>query len=391
MDGLASADSCPGFLLPSRGEDTPGRPPKTQSAGFVPSPANSAPESAADEVQFFDPAGHNTDAESLSRVLESLDLLVQIQQRGEEIRTQLNKIDAILLQSRTVAALIERVIRVLEHDLDLTMVRILLQADHPVSRAFRWISSPGSGLISRDHPINDFVSLSPHVLDDPSGALSASLFGESASTIGSAVLAHLCAGQEDLGLMCLASSNPRRYFDGMNMELIAGLADKIALGINNAWEHENATRNLLHNHELGIFTETFFLEYLGKEFNRAWRNRRPFSLVAMSWSSAVPGIPSSGQVTECVLRNIRSADVAAQAGPSSFLLLLPDTPVNGAMSVMERLTAVASEQFHENFVLRAGVTEFSKDSAVVSVLLDRARSALHKAEEQGEGIVSELY
>jgi GGDEF domain-containing protein len=174
----------------------------------------------------------------------------------------------------------------------------------------------------------------------------------------------------------------------MNTDLIASVADKIALGITNAWDHENAMRAMVKSHAQGIFNESFFFEYLDKELHRAWRNRRPFSLAAMSWSSSDSGCsPSSAEVADLVLRNIRSSDLVAQGDTVNFWSLLPDTDANAAKNMAQRLLDAAAERFDGDLALHVGITEFSKDAAVLSTLTDAAKSALRQAQEEHTRIV----
>ncbi len=100
--------------------------------------------------------------------------------------------------------------------------------------AFPWGIIPGHFLA------NESVTSDPFILDDPSGDLAQTLFEEAAGVMGSAAVAYLCVDQQEVGPALLGSSDPRRYCGDMNTDLIAALAEKLALGIKNAWDHENA-------------------------------------------------------------------------------------------------------------------------------------------------------
>jgi uncharacterized protein YigA (DUF484 family) len=390
MDGLVTADMCSASLHHSQGEEPPGGRPKQELAPNAFPLDDPLHGCLSEAIQVLGQPECELEEADLSRLLKSFDMVFQLHQRSQEIRTHLEKIDGILLTSRTVAGLIERVTDVLENDLDLVATRILIRADHPVSSIFGRTSPLGGAIIPSHFLANESITTDPFILDDPSGDLSHTLFGESTSVIGSAAVAYLCPDKEELGLLCLGSSDPRRYCGDMSTDLIASLAEKIALGIKNAWDHENALKGMLRKHSQGVFTETFFLEYLEKEFDRAWRNRRPFSLAVLSWSSSEPGgSPSSAEVTDFVIENMRSADVAAHGDTVSFWFLLPDTDANAAKNMAQRLLDAADERFDGDLVLHVGITEFSKDAPVLSMLIDRAKSALRKAQEAGARVVIE--
>jgi len=332
-----------------------------------------------DAMHVFGPSSV-IESDDLCRLLQSFDTILSLHQRSEEIRACLETIDGILLKSRTVAGVIELVTAVLEKALDLIAVRILIRADHPMSALFTLSLPKGCGLIAGDVCGKESSSVDPFVLNDATGNLCRALLGEAATHVGSAVVGPLWLDNEELGLLCLASADGQRYVHDMDTSMVAELAKKIALGLMNAFEHENASRRMLRTGSGELFNEAFFLEYVTKEFNRAWRNPRPFSIMALSWSGTQPGHPSEEKVAAFLAGNIRSADVAAQGDAVRCWILLPDTDVSGAQHLASRLVDQATETFGTDLDLRAGITEFTTNAAVMPMLLDRAQFALARAE-----------
>lgn len=323
------------------------------------------------------------DREEDCRLIRSFDMIFQLHQRSEEIRSHLDHIDCLLLKSRTLPGLVQGLIATLESEFDLTAARILFRQDHPVAEIFKGAAPIGTGItppgfIERE---SLFPSV-PFVLDDPNGDLSHSLFGEATPLLSSAVAANLCVTGNELGLLCLGSDDPNRYCGGMNTDLIASLADKIALGIQNAWDHESRARESLMGSVDGIFCESFFREYLAKEFHRSWRSRNVFSLMALSWTSCLTD-QSFEEVAEQIRAQLRSSDVAAEDDSGRLWILLPDTDVNGASVVAERLSRGVVEEFDQAVMLHFGITAFSKEATSVSNLLNRAQAALTEAVESG--------
>ena len=287
------------------------------------------------------------DKEEDCRLIRSFDMIFQLHQRSEEIRSHLDHVDRLLLKSRTLEGLVQRLIDALESEFDLTAARILFRQDHPVAELFKWAAPRGTGITPPGFIERESMFPSgPFVLDDPNGDLSRSLFGEAAPLLSSAVAANLCVDGNELGLLCLGSDDPNRYCGGMNTDLIASLADKIALGIKNAWDHESRARESLVGCVEGIYCESFFREYLAKEFHRSWRSRNVFSLMALSWTSS-PTDRSFEEVAEQIRAQLRSSDVAAEDDSARLWILLPETDVNGASIVAERLTRSVVEEFDQ--------------------------------------------
>lgn len=322
------------------------------------------------------------DDDQNDELIRSFDMIFRLHQRSEEIRSHLERIDRILLNARSVAALSERIIESLEADLELVAVRLLFKDDHPVASVFRRNACYGVGVIAEDFVDNEGLFRSdPFILDDPSGNLGHRLFGDSASLIASAAVAPLCNDHEELGLLCLGSNDPCRYCGGMNTELIASMADKISLGIRNAWDHETALRRAFKTAADGVYTEAFFREYLEKQFNRGWRHGSTFSVLAVSWKSSCENVQScpDGEVIELLQGHLRSSDLVAQGETVKLWVLLPDTDASGAEVVGKRLTDVSMQYFDGDLSVHIGITEFSRSFPVVSTLIQQARSALDEA------------
>ena len=316
-----------------------------------------------------------------SHLLRSFDMIFQLHQRSEELRAHLEKIDQILLSSRSVAPLTEKVIQILQHEFDLSAARILLREDHPIASTLLRADLPGVGTIPLEFlAYEDFAGTDPFVLDDPDGDLCQTLFATSASMVSSAVIANLTNQNKDLGLLCLGSEDPDRYCGGMNTHLISMLADKVSLGILNAWDHEKQARKTLFAYPHDVYSHLFFQEYLTKEFNRAWRTQIPFTVAAVSWKRRSGSeLPSTHEVSEIFSANLRSADLLAVGDRVNLWLLLHDTDVTKAEAIAHRVCGLSGEYVADDLTLHVGITQFSRHAPVASTLLKHARQALHQA------------
>ncbi len=324
-----------------------------------------------------------------SNLLRSFEMIFQLHQRTEEIRAHLDKIDRVLLESRTVACLTERIIQTLKSEFDVSAPRILFREDHPIASFFQWAAPTGASTIPDRYVCSeDLFADDPYILDDPSGELAQMLFEEDVAHINSALVATLgCNGQE-LGLLCLGSKDPGRYHAGMNTDLISSLAEKTSLGIFNAWDHETSVRNALMAGVEGVYSQAFFLECLQKEFNGAWRNRSVFSLMAVSWKSSLPDADEPvEEISDSFLKNLRSADIIATGDVVPIWFLLPHTDMEAARCVADRLTDVFTERYQGRAGIRFGITEFSREAAVMPMLLKQAQAALSEAEKDDDNCI----
>ncbi len=389
MDGFSTIglSTTPNSPATQTGADADGNlkkpncPERTEPDETLPEGLHLTVDSAVCDLYENDPSVYADEAIDC-RLIKSFDMIFQLHQRSEEIRSHLENIDGLLLKSRTLGGLARRLTTALESEFDLSAARILLRHDHPVAEVFKWGAPIGIGIIPpRLIEHEGLFPCGPFVLDDPNGDLSSNLFGEAAPLLASAVAANLCVDGDELGLLCLGSDDPNRYCGGMNTELIASLADKIALGIKNAWDHECSARESLVGCTDGIYTESFFREYLAKEFNRSWRTGNVFSLLALSWVSTSEA-GSVEEIAEQIRANIRSSDVVAQSDTARLWILLPETDLGDAKLVGERLTRRILDEFDQEVMLHFGITSFGRDATAVAMLINRAQAALEEASER---------
>jgi uncharacterized protein YigA (DUF484 family) len=320
-------------------------------------------------------------------LLKSFDMLFRLHQRSEDIRSYLDKIDRILLTARSVSALAGQVVEALERDLDLAAVRIHFPEDGPFAALLQW--SPPRGVMLSDSCFPENGGLpdaGPFVLDDPSGDLAESLFSDAAHLVASAAVAPLFAHGRELGMLCLGSEDPLRYCGGMNTDLIASLANKIALGIMNARDHERRGTEAFTTEVEGVVTDSFLHLILEREFDRAWRYGRPFTVAAIRALSFSPDPPPSTERLAALLKkDIRSSDLIAADREEILTLLLPETTATLAVRIVDRLRTSLRAEFSDGIELCAGITEFSQSAPVAAIILNEARAALSRASEPPAG------
>ncbi|MEF3193408.1 MAG: sensor domain-containing diguanylate cyclase, partial [Halothiobacillaceae bacterium] len=94
-----------------------------------------------------------------------------------------------------------------------------------------------------------------------------------------------------------------------------------------------------------------------------------------------------------LLANLRVEDIAARYGGEEFLLLLPDTPLDAARVLAERLrmdaegSTVISDGQMLRYTLSLGVAAFTAQDASLEEAIARADAALYRAKEGGRNRV----
>jgi diguanylate cyclase (GGDEF)-like protein/PAS domain S-box-containing protein len=155
-----------------------------------------------------------------------------------------------------------------------------------------------------------------------------------------------------------------------------------------------------------LHNRRYFIELIEHEIERSIRYARSFSLVMFDADKFKLVNDTYGHdVGDKVLKAIagttkdvvRDVDIVGRLGGEEFAVGLPETDLNGAMLLAERLRAVLEETFVElpdgervDFTVSLGVAVLDKSSTAVDVLLKHADLALYAAKESGRNRV-EVY
>src|SRR5439155_19895475 len=210
-----------------------------------------------------------------------------------------------------------------------------------------------------------------------------------------AVMCHpITYGETLLGIL-----NVERFTSGSFSEeeiLILGtLGDLLATALQNVFnfqkmEHESITDSLT-----GLKTRRYFLEALQSEWKRASRSGRPFSIVMIDLDKFKNVNDTMGHLEgDLVLARIgrileqksRSSNVVARYGGDEFVILMPETGVDQAQILSERLrlwiapdTTLNERQVSGSF----GVATFPQHGATAEEILRVADVGMYTAKRSG--------
>lgn len=144
----------------------------------------------------------------------------------------------------------------------------------------------------------------------------------------------------------------------------------------------------------GLSNRRQLMATLEAEVRRSTRNNRTFAVMMMdvdhfkSYNDAFghqagdEALVKLAGVLQSVVRNV---DCAARYGGEEFLVLLPDTGIDAAVEVADRIRArQASEHFSgEAITLSIGIAEFPTHGGSLESLIASADSALYHAKREG--------
>ncbi|HJU48968.1 MAG TPA: GGDEF domain-containing protein [Gaiellaceae bacterium] len=165
--------------------------------------------------------------------------------------------------------------------------------------------------------------------------------------------------------------------------LLARVADILAeplseeleeLALENARLHEELAQAAATDPETGLRNRRRFFEDLRREFASARRYGTALSLVAVSVDElkgdGEQALAAGGDlmrtVGESLLKQLRVTDISARVGDADLAVILPQTPIEGARRVAERLVETLPA------TVSVGVSTLEPDVTSAAELLDRA-------------------
>ena len=176
---------------------------------------------------------------------------------------------------------------------------------------------------------------------------------EESNKYQSAALLPLKRGDEIIGIQLLLSKNPERYNRNDGTTFLRKLAAMIAISIENCI---NRQRTLELGYQDGLtnaYNRRYFDERLKHEIDRCIRNKRDLVCLFIDIDFFKKINDNYGhQVGDAVLvrivalmrEQVRSSDIVARYGGEEFAIILPDTGIQIAHEVAERIRSQVEQQ-----------------------------------------------
>ena len=206
-------------------------------------------------------------------------------------------------------------------------------------------------------------------------------------------------GETFLGVLYVESAVSCDFPD-TDVALLRTLADLFAGALHNALTFQKAQEQAITDGLTGVKTHRFLMEALSAEWKRSTRANRPLALVLMDldrfkfvndFYGHLEGDVVLQRVGHILEQNCRRSDVVARYGGDEFVILMPETSVEQARQLANKLRGwIASDPLlrDKNITASFGIAAFPVHGSTPQELIQIADSSMYLSKHQGGNLVS---
>jgi len=202
-----------------------------------------------------------------------------------------------------------------------------------------------------------------------------------------------------LGVLALYDRVDGNPFDGTDDDALRTLAGQASIAIDNVQLHQEAQRLSTTDALTGLWNFRYLSMSLAREIERSTRFQRPLAVLMLDLDhfkqvndlfGHARGDSVLRELAHRVQEQIREVDTFARYGGEEFVVVLPETTVEGASQLAERIcVAVRREPFHTEgeeslkVTVSVGGAAFPAHGSSAATLMRAADRALYVAKNGG--------
>ncbi|HMN59941.1 MAG TPA: sensor domain-containing diguanylate cyclase, partial [Anaerolinea sp.] len=213
----------------------------------------------------------------------------------------------------------------------------------------------------------------------------------------------LMYNQELLGAISVGADPDLKKFDLRDIRMIEMFSQQAAIAIHNARLFSEVQRLAVTDVLTGIYNRRAFFDRARQEYNRSVRYGHRISVIMLDVDhfkgindrfGHAAGDETLRTIANLCTSNLRSCDILGRYGGEEFTILVPETPLNGALTIAQRLCdqiaaiSISSERGVIRVTASIGVAEMSEEISGLDDLIDRADQALYRAKQSGRNRVA---
>jgi len=216
--------------------------------------------------------------------------------------------------------------------------------------------------------------------------------------VRSLICAPIRYGKETFGVINIVNPRKRKVFTDEDLKLLESLACSAGVTLKNFKLNEVSLRDSL----LGIYHHEYFVKTLKTEFERAKRYQTALAIMMIDVDNFKSINDNYGHqtgdrallnISSTLLENCRTIDSVCRYGGEEFGIILPETELDGALILAERLRKKIEEIefFYKDkkllITVSIGVSCYTPKTKSHEELVELADQALYYAKRHGKNMV----
>ncbi len=212
------------------------------------------------------------------------------------------------------------------------------------------------------------------------------------------VCAPLVAKESHLGLLVAMRSDRREEFGSGHLKILTALANQTAIALENADLYERLHHEAVTDGLTGVFNYKTLMHALRAEMRRAARYGHPVTFIMADVDflkryndnfGHLAGSDVLAQLANLLVANCRNTDIVGKYGGDEFAIILPQTGIEGARHVAERMrAAIAAYKFKGvapgDITCSFGLAVYPDDGREIHDLVCQADQQLFQAKRDGK-------
>jgi diguanylate cyclase (GGDEF)-like protein len=195
------------------------------------------------------------------------------------------------------------------------------------------------------------------------------------------------------GVLCLYLP-PDVTVDENIIKLFDALGNQIGVAIDNARLYEKTKKYSLHDPLTGLANRRMMHIVFDRSINRAKRYKEPFSVIMLDIDHFKKYNDTHGhfegdrlliELAKLIVHETREIDLVVRYGGEEFIVLLPETDLDKACEVAERMRGTIDEKCATTISL--GVSTYNKNIQTKDELIKNVDAALYNAKKRGRNRV----
>jgi diguanylate cyclase (GGDEF)-like protein len=206
----------------------------------------------------------------------------------------------------------------------------------------------------------------------------------------------LRAKEKKLGVLLYKGLDPK------DKEKFSILAHQFALALRRLKLLKDIETLAITDGLTGVYTRRYFLERFEEEIKRSDLRRSALAFLMIDADhfkmvndqhGHLAGDQVLKEISNIIQENVREIDIVGRFGGEEFCVVLPDTELDGAKVVAERIRKSTEKRLIKAYdstlrvTLSIGIAIYPSDGKLLEELMDKADWALYRAKSQGRNCV----